>query len=556
MPSTNPLWTEQVIRPVGGQDQLGVGSVVTDRILPALSPGINVLTPHPRYWSFYAFVVDEYWRSKPSSPSRKGLLRFLGHKESIFSIAGHLCENPEHRASQNPIGSRRVFPLTQENPKMYDADFPYMKSLGGGYQLYYASVMQTMGVIRLADNALNLPADAVTPEVGKELAEAFRDSISSTKYWKKYFDAEQIPSNVVREYADAACLCRMQENTPDRAPAANLFLHGGASSQAQARRASLRMMLEIAHQTSATPIWQEDFRRLLLYQQTPSENDESIVRFDPPEHLMSVTRRWRLSQLREMFNYSLNGMWALLVEWGINEGGDYAPIPMSRIGGIASSAVFTGIPGLQAFPSSELSVFVEQVRSAAKVTDSLDGEWDLGAALTEDGLLNILMHVELDQRERLAILFTMYVLCLSRLWPTNMASTVPLSDWEPVLEGGNLRVGLNMALRQLRHDCEAGFTIERSLLRVLTQHVIVQHERVAINKLPDDTFRFRQEGERLRFFPQTSAYSRNDPRFTALSTVCAELNWSGFFSDASHGLTSEGEYIRQHGNLLDMVSTT
>jgi hypothetical protein len=544
-----PQWTEQVIRPVGGQDHLGVGSVVTDRILPPLSPGINVLTPHPRYWSFYAFVVDEYWRSHPSSPSRKDLLRFLGLKESIFSVAGHLCENPLHRASQYPIGSRRVGPLTQEDPKTYEADFPYVKSLGGGYRLYYSTVMQTMGVVRLADPALNLPADAATPEVGKELAEAFRDSIANTKYWKKYFNADTVPASVVREYAEVACLCRLQGDSPDRALLADVFLHGGAPKEAEARRTSLRMMLEIAHQTRTTPIFEEDFRRLLLYRQTPTAGTTRIATFEPPEHLLSVTRRWRLSQLREMFNYALNGMWALIIEWGIDGGGDYAPIPMMRVGDFASSAVFSSITGVNTAPDSAIVDFIDQVRSAGQMTDSLDGKWPLDATLTEDGLLRSLIDGEMDTRERLAVLFTLYVLCLARLWPQGMSSSVPLSDWEPVLEGGSVRVGLDMALRQLRHDCDSGSTIGQSLLRVLTNHVIIQHERVSINKLPEDTFRFRQELDRLRFFPQTPAYSRNDPRFTALSTVCAELNWSGFFADPKHGLSPEGQTIRKHGGL-------
>ena len=57
-----PYWTESMYRPGGGQDHLGLGSVVTDRILPRLSPAINVLTVHPRYWSFYAFVLSEFWK--------------------------------------------------------------------------------------------------------------------------------------------------------------------------------------------------------------------------------------------------------------------------------------------------------------------------------------------------------------------------------------------------------------------------------------------------------------------------------------------------------------
>jgi hypothetical protein len=46
-----------------GRDHLGLGSVSSDQILPRLSPGINVLTFHPRYHSFYVFLLDEFWRS-------------------------------------------------------------------------------------------------------------------------------------------------------------------------------------------------------------------------------------------------------------------------------------------------------------------------------------------------------------------------------------------------------------------------------------------------------------------------------------------------------------
>lgn len=545
-----PLWTERVLTPKGGQDHLGVGSVVTDRILPALSPGINVLTPHPRYWAFYAFIVDEYWRSKPGSVSRKGLLRYLSRHESIFSIAGHLCDNSEHRASQFPVGSRRVGPLVAEAPKSYRADFPYVKSLGGGYRLYYATVMQTTGVVQLADPSLSLPADAVTPDAGLALADAFRTAVSGTKYYKRYFDADVIPADVVREYAEAACLCRLRESAPDRALVADAFLHGGAAPDAAARRLTLQMMLEIAHQTRKVAIRDEDFRRLVLYGTTWDENDANVIAtFHVPSHLTSVVRRWRLSQLREMFNFALNGMWALLVDWGLEAGGDYAPLPMSRVSGLIDRTSFADVPGVSAKTTTKVATLVDQIQTGADVTDSLDGHWDLSLALTEDALLNTLWSTDLDRESRLGVLFSLYTLCLARLWDPELAAAVPSQDWAPVIEGRNLRVGMDGALRQLRLDAQTGKTVRDSLERVLTNHVISQHERVAVTKLPEDTFRFRRESDRIRFFSQGTGFSRNDSRFGALSATCAELNWSGYFSEARHGLTPDGAQIRAHGDL-------
>jgi len=56
---TKPQWIEKMYPGKVGRDHLGLGSVSSDQILPTLSPGINVLTIHPRYHSFYTFLLDQ-----------------------------------------------------------------------------------------------------------------------------------------------------------------------------------------------------------------------------------------------------------------------------------------------------------------------------------------------------------------------------------------------------------------------------------------------------------------------------------------------------------------
>ena len=98
-----PYWTERMYRPGGGQDHLGLGSVVTERILPRLSPGINVQTVRPRYWSFYAFVLSEFWsrdlprtraslrggtgRSSASTRSRAGFVITRSIEDLLSAVA-------------------------------------------------------------------------------------------------------------------------------------------------------------------------------------------------------------------------------------------------------------------------------------------------------------------------------------------------------------------------------------------------------------------------------------------------------------------------------------
>ena len=72
-----PMWTERMFAPTAGLDHLGLASVSQDRILPSLSPGINVLTVHPRYWSVYCWLLTEFWeRDLPRTKAAWG--RFLG----------------------------------------------------------------------------------------------------------------------------------------------------------------------------------------------------------------------------------------------------------------------------------------------------------------------------------------------------------------------------------------------------------------------------------------------------------------------------------------------
>jgi hypothetical protein len=48
-------WLERGLREIAGQDPLGIQTITTDRILPALLPGVLALSRRARYFSVYAF---------------------------------------------------------------------------------------------------------------------------------------------------------------------------------------------------------------------------------------------------------------------------------------------------------------------------------------------------------------------------------------------------------------------------------------------------------------------------------------------------------------------
>lgn len=556
-----PYWTEKMYKPGGGQDHLGVGSVVTDRILPRLSPGINVLTIHPRYWSFYAFVLSEFW--KRDLPRTKAALRqWYRPLECIYSVACSICEGPDHYGT--PIGTRRIAGLVADEPAGFDSQFDYMESVMGGYGLYYSTVMQTVGLVALADPRLGLPVDAVTPE-GQVVADAFRTVIADTQYYRNWIDRhdQDVPYEVAAEYGELACFCRLRhESAIDRPLLVDAFLHHGNPSEAQARRQTLRMFCELAAQSDPEPVDASSFRRLIYFGADYAENDGANgANFVPPEPLVRTARKWRLYQAREYFNASINEMWRRLSYWGLARDGDIYPVPMADVLGSIDEIDFEGFAeaiGVD-LPPAGLSVespyrdLHDWVVSVGGITGQLDDRWELDCDLTEDRIVDWLGYgrpATDGGPDVLAAALTLATFVAARLWPRELALLEP-ADWFPVLEGGRDRLGLQRFIDALRTKVQADATIGDVARWLILDYVIAQHERVATAKLPTtgDTFRFRRESGRLRFFPKDAQVGMNDSRFNALATFVFELGWSGYLYVEDHGLTDEGEQLRTDGDL-------
>lgn len=196
MPGVRPQWTEKLYPPSEGQDHLGLGSVSSDQILPKLSPGIVVQTVHPRYWSFYTFLLDEFWR-RDLPRTRRDFSRFYRPREAIFAVGAHMCDRPEHHqfgALSAIVGSIKAGAMARRDLPVYDAGFDYIKGILGGYGLYYSASIAATGLTLPALPAAGLPYDTPTPE-GRAVADAFRTAVADTAYYRDYFDHDdaQVP---------------------------------------------------------------------------------------------------------------------------------------------------------------------------------------------------------------------------------------------------------------------------------------------------------------------------------------------------------------------------
>jgi hypothetical protein len=116
-------------------------------------------------------------------------------------------------------------------------------------------------------------------------------------------------------------------------------------------------------------------------------------------------------------------------------------------------------------------------------------------------------------------------------------------------EGGSLRIGMTRFMQLLNQRLKQNPTLAQLTRWLIEDFVIVQHERVATAKLPDDTYRVRRVGDGLRFFAQEVPAVFNDSRFNALSTIVHELGWVSSFREPNRGLTAVGRTLLETGDL-------
>jgi len=543
--AAQPQWIAKMYPPKKGRDHLGLGSVSSNQILPTLSPGINVLTVHPRYHSFYTFLLDEFWRDgRPRS--RSAWVKFYRPREFVLSVGAYLCDKPEHGDIGDVVGGQKTAPLAGEQLNVYDATFNYIKSNLGGYGLYYRSVIAELGLIYPGGPGFPLAVD-VPSEPGKELAAAFREAVRNTTYYREYFndDAAQVPIGAIRKYIRQACLCQLQTaDAPDRPLLAEVFLRQGLNPAD--RRATFRLFLDIADQTQGHSIDEDAFRQLLYFRAT-----HRGATYNPMDSVGETYRKWRLYQAREYYAFALNAMWYHLCDWGLALGGDVRPVPVSQVWEHVDTALdFNGLAARLGVPEPDLAVDSD-VRGlldwlaglAGADGTAFDVACTIDAPVHEHRLYRLAMEHRGSPEVMVAGMITMLALILLRFDQPDLWRQ---SEWEICRMGADGRLSVDGFLRALDSKLQRGPVSIRQIARWLYgDYIILQHQLVASRKLPDNTFRFRREGDRLRFYNLENTLGFMNSRFNAISTTIHELGLCADFRRSAHPLTPDGEQLLQ-----------
>jgi hypothetical protein len=420
--------------------------------------------------------------------------------------------------------------LAREGRGIYEAQFPYVKGRLGGYGLHYAGVIAGMGLALPGLPSAGLAFDAPTPE-GRAVAAALRSAVAGTRYYQEFFDDDdaEVPTEVILEYIRVACLCQLQtRSAPDRPILQDVFLHAGQLGEPDARRATMRMFLDIADQTSGHPLTEDRFRQLVYFR-----SDLLGASWAPNAPNVHMARRWRLYQAREYYAYALNRLWEYLSEWGsVQVHASGASVAIEKVWEHFDAAVNVGplaarlrVEGGGLNAASTLADLDTWVRGAAAVSGDLDTPWEMSQPLHEHSLYRFGATGGLDPLVVPACL-SMLALVAARL-AAPATQLAYADDWDICRDGQLTRLGLERFFARWRRRLSSSATLSEVIRWIVGDYIVRQHERVATAKLTStgDTFRFRRVGSQLHFFDGYAGAQMSNSRFQALATTVHELGF-------------------------------
>ena len=209
-------------------------------------------------------------------------------------------------------------------------------------------------------------------------------------------------------------------------------------------------------------------------------------------------------------------------------------------------AAFLGVapPGLNS--ASAFSDLLDWLAGVVGATaETFDQRCGLDAPLSEDALYRLGTRSAEPASRVAGGIATLATLFLRFGHPETWLSPA----WTAISRCGEYgRLSVHGFMRSLRARVRDGSpTIFEIAHWLMTDYVIRQHQITATPKLPDNTFRFERDGNRLRFHAHHNPLGFSDSRFDALSTTAHELGFCGAFDAAEHGLSKAGSDLLLSG---------
>ncbi|MFH8483983.1 hypothetical protein [Streptomyces longisporoflavus] len=499
-----PTWIEASLKLKEGRDPLGLQTTTQDRLMPRLLPGILELSRRARYFSFHAFLLGEY-RDRHLAADGNTLSAFIKRREWEYGLAVLRCPRD---CGSSPVGARRLSGLAM-GPGPYSRG-ESVESAFGGYGLYYRSPMAEFGIVARAGTLLGgrpIPIDVLyDTDRARLLAGTFKSAVEHTAYYQRaMWTTDDLPSNVIDEYAQAACLCRLSALPEERdavhaalfasdaeAPftvvgedsellgvADGLTANGEVLSEAgvRQRRLSVGHYLSLLDAVPSVVTSETAYRDALWSPPAPHSDAHAVV-----------AGQWAALIAKDVWQEALCSVWSELCRTGLARARDLGRGLTWDEARRAAAGLAAGQPELD--PTSLTTDLAVQLTAGTLVVTDTDGIQLNVTTASLDALRRMTSRLD-TASSGLVVLLELARRMERRAGDGWQQAADIRSGWQPSI------AAVTAALRSHLAD---GPTVADTLWWLVSRFVIPVHERIAYSKLPELTFRFRWEDGLLRFY--------------------------------------------------------
>jgi hypothetical protein len=505
-----PRWIAASLRQNEGRDPLGLQTTTQDRLMPVLLPGLLELSRRARYFSFHAFLLDEYKHRRLPADSQS-LSTFILRREWELGIAVQRCPN---RCRSSPVGARRLSDVAERSGPFHRGES--VESSFGGYGLYYRSPLIELGIVARAGTMLGeqpIPIDVLRDsDRARRLAATFRSAVEDTEYYRRaMWTSDPVSAGVIDEYAAVACLCRLRERPDERAAVHNAIFagdplatgteappSGGTPIDAGVlqRRRSVAHYLSLVGADPNVPWSRAAFRDALWSHPQPRTDGHALV-----------AGEWAALIAKDVWQEVICSIWSQFCRCGLARSRELGRgLTHTEVRDVAANMV----AGPPTFAADHPTAAIADALEAAVLTVADRDGTDTDVATASLDTLRRLTDGLDTATSAVVVLLELARRTKGRADPGWVKASRVRSVWQP---------SVAEVLAALGEQLDGRPSVGATLWWLVSRFVIPVHERIAYSKLPEFTFRFRWEEGLLRF------YDHGIERFPLAGIRADPLNW-------------------------------
>lgn len=314
-----PKWIEKYGINEGGRDFLGYeysGALMLEKLMP----GISNITYRIRYYSFFCWVIDQFFKDESISKTEKNFNAFLKNRSLIFLLANGMISAEKSGTNIDGIDTARSILLKNAGSDQIVITDDDYASYRNNYWVYRQKMSQ-LGLTAYNDENV----ESLTVEKGKKLAEYFDQAISGTSYHRNHLGQAnfKLPISISRavllELGEKANFLDLESHKDEQEVLKKIFLDNDLNNlknndyqniyvenknigTAQARYNSLKFYLKIINDTNLK--LNEKIIREIQYFSPICP----VYSFNPGESLRDTSNTWEVFQARQYFIYSIESI--------------------------------------------------------------------------------------------------------------------------------------------------------------------------------------------------------------------------------------------------------